>query len=128
MNDYYSVTKKDQKVWKNLNLEEMETTAAINEKTFNVKEWYHHFDGSKYFVLYDNNGTFKVIVSEGSVQKASNQGGIWHSTNQYVSVTRNNWTIWQNFGFNKGNSTKNLYQRTYRVTGWYRHYNGSKYL
>lgn len=128
VNDYYSVIKKDQKVWKNINLEEMGTTTAINEKTFNVKEWYYHFDGSKYFALYDINEGFKGIVKESTIQKASNQGGIWHSTNQYVTINRNNWTIWQDLGFNKGNSTKDLYQRTYRVTGYYNHLNGTKYL
>lgn len=128
VNDYYSVIKKDQKVWKNINLEEMGTTTAINEKTFNVKEWYYHFDGSKYFALYDINEGFKGIVKESTIQKASNQGGIWHSTNQYVTITKSSGTIWNDFGFKSGNSIKSLYQRTYRATGYYNHFNGSKYL
>lgn len=97
---------------------------ALNEKTFNVKEWYYHFDRNKYFALYDINGLLKGIVKEEAIQKASNQGGIWHSENQYLTITRNNWTIWQDFSFNKRSSTKNLCQRTYRVTGWYCHFNG----
>ncbi|MGX7230257.1 hypothetical protein ACWOCJ_08815, partial [Enterococcus pseudoavium] len=128
VNDYYSVIKKDQKVWKNINLEEMGTTTTINEKTFNVKEWYYHFDGSKYFALYDINEGFKGIVKESTIQKASNQGGIWHSTNQYVTITKSSGTIWNDFAFKSGNSIKSLYQRTYRATGYYNHFNGSKYL
>lgn len=128
VNDYYSVVKEDQKIWKNLDFDELGTTASINEKTFNVKEWYHHFNGKKYFALYDNSGIFKGFVEEETLKKAINPGGIWRSSNQYITVTKNNWTIWKDFNFKSGNSTKSLYQRTYKVTGYYNHLNGSKYL
>ncbi|WP_311818649.1 hypothetical protein [Enterococcus viikkiensis] len=128
VNDYYSVVKDDQKIFKNIELEELGTTTSIFEKTFNVKEWYYHFNGKKYYSLYDNTGTFTGIVEEESISKAGNQGGIWHQTNQYITITKNDWTIWNGFNFSKGSSTKNLYQRTYRVTGYYHHFNGAKYL
>ena len=67
-------------------------------------------------------------MNEGAAQVINGQGGKWNGTNQYITVTKNDWTIWKDFNFNSGSSTKNLYQRTYRVTGWYRHFNGSKYL
>ena len=128
INDYYSVVKNDQKVWKNFDFEEIGISDAFNEQTFNVKEWYYHFNGKKYFSLYDHNGFFKGIVEEGTIKKANNPGGIWRSTNQYITIIRNNWTIWKDFNFKIGSSTKNLYQRTYRVTGYYLHLNGIKYL
>jgi len=128
VNDYYSVIKDDQKVWENFEFEELGNSKTLVEKTFNVKEWYYHFNGTKYFALYDNSGTFKGIVEEKTVQKANGPGGIWHATSQYVTTTKNNWTIWKDFNFKNGSSTKNMYQRTYRVTGWYRHVNGTKYL
>lgn len=128
VNDYYSIMKKDQKTWKNLDFDELGTTASINEKTFNVKEWYYHFNGKKYFALYNSGGRFKGFVEEGTIKKAGNSGGVWRSTNQYITITKNNWTIWKDFNFKNGNSTKALYQRTYKVTGYYNHLNGSKYL
>ena len=129
VNDYYSIVKEDQKIWKDLDFaDELGTTATINEKTFNIKEWYYHFNGKKYFALYDNGGGFKGYVEEEALKKANNPGGIWRSTNQYIAITKNNWTIWKDFNFKSGDSTKSLYQRTYRVTGYYNHLNGSKYL
>ncbi|MBU5582602.1 hypothetical protein KQJ29_22105, partial [Enterococcus sp. S181_ASV_20] len=129
MNDYYSIVKEDQKIWKDLDFaDELGTTATINEKTFNIKEWYYHFNGKKYFALYDNGGGFKGYVEEEALKKANNPGGIWRSTNQYIAIAKNNWTIWKDFNFKSGDSTKSLYQRTYRVTGYYNHLNGSKYL
>lgn len=128
MNEYYSVVKKDQKIWKNLDLEELGSTAAIAEKTFNVKEWYYHYNGKKYYSLYDSNNTFRGIVEEGTIKKAGNQGGVWFGTNQYITITKSNWTIWKDFNFNIGSLTKNIYQRTYRVAGYYNHFNGMKYL
>ncbi|MDT2675557.1 hypothetical protein P7D92_00965 [Enterococcus dongliensis] len=128
VNDYYSVVKNNQKVWKNFDFEELGTSEMFVDQTFNVKEWYYHFNGTKYFVLYDNSANFKGIVEEGTIQRASSPGGIWKPANQYVTITKNNWTIWKDFNFKNGSSTNNLYQRTYRVTGWYRHINGTKYL
>ncbi|MDU5335231.1 hypothetical protein [Enterococcus sp.] len=128
VNDYYSVMKKDQKIWKDLNFDELGTTASINEKTFSVKEWYYHFNGKKYYALYDNGGIFRGFVEEGTIKKASSSGGIWRSMNQHITITKNNWAIWKDFNFKNGNSTKGLYQRTYKVTGYYNHLNGSKYL
>ncbi|MDT2638325.1 hypothetical protein [Enterococcus dongliensis] len=128
VNDYYSVVKNNQKVWKNFDFEELGTSELFVDQTFNVKEWYYHFNGTKYFVLYDNSANFKGIVEEGTIQRASSPGGIWKTASQYVTITKNNWTIWKDFNFKNGSSTNNLYQRTYRVTGWYRHINGTKYL
>lgn len=128
VNEYYSVVKDDQKIFKNIELEELGTTSSIFEKTFNVKEWYYHFNGKKYYSLYDNTGTFTGIVEEESIKKAGNQGGSWYQTDHFIVITKDNWTIWKDFNFNSGTSTKALYQGTYRVTGYYYHFNGVKYL
>ncbi|WP_143139467.1 hypothetical protein, partial [Enterococcus hermanniensis] len=128
VNDFYSVVKDDQKLWLDLESDATGTTEKIMDQTFNVKEWYYHLDGKKYYALYDNSGNFKGFVEESSIKKASSRGGIWHSADYYVSITKNNWTIWYDFNFKNGNSTKNLYQRTYKVTGYYKHFNGTEYL
>lgn len=65
VNDYYSVVKEDQKIWKDLDFaDELGTTASINEKTFNVKEWCYHFNGKKYFALYDNGGDSRGMLKK----------------------------------------------------------------
>ncbi|WP_438857018.1 hypothetical protein [Enterococcus sp. AZ007] len=128
VNDYYSIVKNDHKIWEKPGLEEIGSTTSIFERTFNVKEWYYHYEGKKYFAIYDNGGTFKGFVGGDAIQKASNPGGIWYDTNEYVTVTKDSLTIWKDFDFKNGNSTKSMYQRTYRVTGYYNHFNGSKYV
>ncbi|WP_407855916.1 hypothetical protein [Enterococcus hailinensis] len=128
VNDYYTVIKDDQKIWTNLEFTEVGTTEKIMNQTFNVKEWYYHLDGKKYYALYDNSANFKGFVEENTIKKAVNPGGIWHSADYYVSITKNNWTIWKDFNFKNGNSTKDLYQGTYKVTGYYKHFNGAEYL
>ena len=129
VNDYYSVINKDQKIWKDLNFaEDLGTTALINEKTFNIKEWYYHFNGKKYFALYDDSQAFKGFVEAITIERANNAGGIWRTVNQYITVTKNHGTIWNDFEFKSGKTTKSMYQRTYRATGYYNHFNGTKYL
>ena len=129
VNDYYSVINKDQKIWKDLNFaEDLGTTALINEKTFNIKEWYYYFNGKKYFALYDDSQAFKGFVEAITIERANNAGGIWRTVNQYITVTKNHGTIWNDFEFKSGKTTKSMYQRTYRATGYYNHFNGTKYL
>ncbi|MFQ9626926.1 MAG: hypothetical protein ACLR1F_04250 [Enterococcus avium] len=129
VNDYYSIVKEDQKIWKDLDFaDELGTTATINEKTFNIKEWYYHFNGKKYFALYDDSQAFKGFVEAITIERANNAGGIWRTVNQYITVTKNHGTIWNDFEFKSGKTTKSMYQRTYRATGYYNHFNGTKYL
>ncbi|WP_314581009.1 hypothetical protein, partial [Enterococcus gilvus] len=128
INDYYSIIRNDQKIWMNLDFSEIGTTASIAKKTFNVKEWYYHFNGKKYYTLYDDKETFKGFVEEISIRKANNIGGIGQATTQYITVIQSNGTIWDDFQFINGKTTKEMYQRTYRVTEYFNHFNGSKYL
>ncbi|WP_086313998.1 hypothetical protein A5821_001553 [Enterococcus sp. 7F3_DIV0205] len=54
--------------------------------------------------------------------------GKWLSANQYVTITKKNYSIWSNFNFNSTtNSTKNLYNQTFKVSGMYKHMNGATY-
>ncbi|MGX7289101.1 C39 family peptidase [Enterococcus devriesei] len=127
-NQYITVTKNDWTIWKDFNFNSGNSTKNLYQRTYRVTGWYRHFNGSKYLSVYDNKGTWQGYLNEGATQVINGQGGKWNGTNQYITVTKNDWTIWKDFNFNSGSSTKNLYQRTYRVTGWYRHFNGSKYL
>ncbi|MFU0787156.1 MAG: NLPC-P60 domain-containing protein [Enterococcus gilvus] len=128
INDYYSIIRNDQKIWMNLDFSEIGTTDSIAKKTFNVKEWYYHFNGKKYYKLYDDKETFKGFVEEISIRKANNIGGIGQATTQYITVIQSNGTIWDDFQFINGKTTKEMYQRTYRATEYFNHFNGSKYL
>ncbi|MDU6523641.1 MAG: hypothetical protein E6540_06700, partial [Enterococcus sp.] len=104
------------------------TVGILKDQTLKIVGFYNHYNGTKFYLLKNSDNQPASIVEAKALQKTTNQGGKWNGTNQYITVTKNDWTIWKDFNFNSGSSTKNLYQRTYRVTGWYRHFNGSKYL
>ncbi|MCA5012461.1 MULTISPECIES: GH25 family lysozyme [unclassified Enterococcus] len=54
--------------------------------------------------------------------------GKWLSANQYVTITKKNYSIWSNFNFNSAlTNTTNIFNKTYKVTGKYQHMNGSTY-
>lgn len=54
--------------------------------------------------------------------------GRWISANQYVTVTKKNYSIWSNFNFNSTtNSTTKVYNQTFKVSGKYQHMNGETY-
>lgn len=54
--------------------------------------------------------------------------GKWLSENKYVTITKKDYPIWSNFNFNSSiNSTTNVFNQTYRVSGRYEHLNGSTY-
>ena len=54
--------------------------------------------------------------------------GRWLSENQYVTITKKNYSVWSNFNFNSTtNSTTNIYNKTFKVNGKYKHMNGETY-
>ncbi|WP_430597557.1 GH25 family lysozyme [Enterococcus sp. AZ177] len=54
--------------------------------------------------------------------------GRWLSANQYVTITKKNYSIWSNFNFNSTtNSTTKVYNKTFKVNGKYKHMNGATY-
>ncbi|OTO14526.1 hypothetical protein A5875_003683 [Enterococcus sp. 3H8_DIV0648] len=127
-NQYITVAKDNWTIWKDFNFKNGISTKNLYQRTYRVTGWYRHFNGSRYLSVYDNNGKWQGYLNEDGAQVVNNQGGKWNSTNQYITVTKDNWTIWKDFNFKNGISTKNMYLKTYKVTGWYRHFNGSKYL
>ena len=84
-------------------------------------------NGNKYYSLYDNNNKWQGYVNEAAVTKATSRGGIWHGTNEYVTVTKNYYQTYTDFNFNVKGNTKNMMNKTYHLQGWYHHVNGNKY-
>lgn len=127
-NQYGTVTKNNGTLWKNLTFTSKTSTSSLQNRTYHIKEWYRHLDGTKFFALYGSNGKLVGYLNANAVAIAATPGGIWHADNHYVSLTKKNWTIWKDFSFKSGISTNTLLDQTVHVKGWYRHYNGRKYL
>ena len=98
------------------------------QRTYRATGYYNHFNGTKYLSVYDNKGNWQGYLNERDASVSSTPGGGWNSTNQYVTITKISGTIWNDFEFKSGKTTKSMYQRTYRATGYYNHFNGTKYL
>uniref|UniRef100_UPI0010F9D308 hypothetical protein n=1 Tax=Enterococcus viikkiensis TaxID=930854 RepID=UPI0010F9D308 len=99
--------------------QEKGTADALNDQTLKIVGFYNHYNGTKFHLLKNSANQLVGIIEAKAIQQTTSPGGKWNSTDQYITVTKNNWTIWKDFNFNNGSSTKNLYQHTYRVTGWY---------
>jgi GH25 family lysozyme M1 (1,4-beta-N-acetylmuramidase) len=129
-NQYVTVTKKNYSIWSNFNFTSALTnTTAVYNKTYKVTGKYQHMNGSTYYSLYDNNGTWKGYVNAEATTKASGAQGNWLSENKYVTLTKSGQTIWNDintFSSKKG-STTDYYQQTFKVTGKYNHVNGAVY-
>ncbi|MGM0215619.1 hypothetical protein IGI42_003214 [Enterococcus sp. AZ109] len=124
---YVTVTKNDWTIWKDFAFKNGQSTKPFFNKTYRATGYYNHYNGNKYYSLYDSQGNWQGYINEGGVTSAPTPGGKWQSTDQYVTVTKNDWTIWKDFAFKNGQSTKPFFNKTYRATGYYNHYNGNKY-
>ena len=124
---YITITKKNWSIWKNFNFDSGKSTNAYINKTYQIRGWYRHYNGNKYLSLYDSQGKWFGYINASGGKETSNRGGIWHSASQYITVSKNNWTIWKDFHFKNGSSTSSLYKQSFKVKGWYQHYNGNKY-
>lgn len=133
-NKYISITKDNYTIWNNFNFsKKRNNTKNLYQKTYLAKGYYNHFNGSRYLSLYDENNNWIGYLNEKATQIGYNNGinpcGKHFKYNKYISITQNNYTIWNDFNFSKRrNNTKNLYQKTYLAKGYYNHFNGYCYL
>jgi len=96
-------------------------------QTFLVKVRYEHLNGSVYYSLYDNQGKWYGYINATGTKVANNAGGVAISSNQSVTISSKNYSIWQNFSWKERNKSSNLHGQTFQVKVYYNHFNGSTY-
>lgn len=126
-NDYVTVTRTNYDLWQNFSWNKKGSSSQIYQKTYQVRGKYNHFNGSTYYSLFDNNGTWKGYINKNGVTLAPGRQGIWLSKNEKGTVAKRGYDVWQNFNWDKKNNTNNMYGQQYQVKGYYNHYNGSTY-
>ena len=99
----------------------------VKDETLHAKGVYSHLNGNKYFSIYNKDNKWLGYVEEKNVSIAAGKQGLWRQMDEYVSVTKKNYSIWQNFGWKEKNNTTNLFNQTLHVKGYYNHFNGSIY-
>lgn len=127
-NTYVTVTKKNYNIYSNFSWEKKNTTNNLYQKTYLAKVKYNHANKSTYYSLYDSKNIWLGYVNASATTKASGAQGKAFGMNQYVTLVKNNYQIYQDFKWTKKNSTTNLLNKTYLVKTQYHHFNGSTYF
>lgn len=124
---YVTFVEKSGDIYKDFNFALRNKTTTYYLKTYDARGFYLHFNGKKYYTIYDNKGKWIGYVPENFVKTGNGKGGIYQSSNRYITFTNANYWMYSNFDFKKLRTTKTLYKKTYQARGYYEHFNGARY-
>lgn len=120
------ITKQNYDIWQNFNWNVKNNTNNIYNQTFEAKGRYQHKNGQTYYSLFDHKGNWQGYLNAKATKKTSKQGN-YISDGSYVKISKGNYEVWQNFGWQLKNNTNNLFDQTLQARGRYQHFNGSTY-
>ncbi|MDT2740534.1 hypothetical protein [Enterococcus canintestini] len=126
-NRYITFTNANYGMYSNFDFKKLRTTKTLYKKTYQARGYYEHFNGARYYTVYDNKGKWLGYVNAASAKTGNGKGGIYQSSNRYITFTNANYWMYSNFNFKKLRTTKNLYKKTYQARGYYEHFNGARY-
>lgn len=129
INEYVSITKATYSIWKDFKWDKALATPSKNyyQKTLQAKEKYLRGNAT-YYSLYDYHGNWVGYLNTTALKVANNKGGIWYKENLYGNKAAGNYTLWQDLNFSvKKGSSNDIKTQTVKITGKYRHINGSLY-
>lgn len=128
LDEYRVVTAKSGNVWNNLDLTEKRASMSqYYDQVIHLK-YYYKYQGKNIYSAYDKNDKWIGYFTADTLSETTSPGGNYHSLGKYVSVKKDNYTLWKdlNFSKKKGNS-KDIYRHTVKAKGYYKHFNGSTY-
>lgn len=127
---YATVRSDNYTIWKDFNWTKQTAVSSKNyyHDTLKVNGKYNHQNGSTYYSMWGLKGWIGYLNSNALYSVTNSEQGSKINDNQFIGITKNNYDLWSDFKFNhsKG-STKNIYQKTLKSTGFYNSYNGRKY-
>ncbi|EAG2265749.1 L,D-transpeptidase, partial [Listeria monocytogenes] len=126
---YATITSAKEPLWQDVFLDKKtSTSSSINGQTFEIKEVFTTNNSVVYYALYSNKNVLIGWIKAAGVKLATSPGGAWQSESKYATIISGNYTLWQNFNWTaKKGTTAALNGKTVKVTGKYRHLNGSTY-
>lgn len=126
---YATITSAKEPLWQDVFLDKKtSTSSSINGQTFEIKEVFTTNNNVVYYALYSNKNVLIGWIKAAGVKLATTPGGAWQSESKYATIISGNYTLWQNFNWTaKKGTTAALNGKTVKVTGKYRHLNGSTY-
>ena len=129
-NKYMTVMKNNYNVYKGLApYKKSGTTKGMYQRTY-IAKGYYDYRGERYYTLYNASGDWKGYVNEKGLKASNESCGAFIPTKGYGSVSKKDYDAWNdivNFSSRRHNS-KDVYQKTYKIKGFYRDVNGRVYL
>lgn len=126
-NEFVALNNASVTIFRNFSWDQQKVASSIFEETLHAQGVYRHFNGKKYYSLYNNKNTWIGYVEDKDVSVGDGRQGPWLKLDKYVSVSKKNYSIWGNFSWTEKNNTTNLMNKTLHAQGYYRHFNGSTY-
>lgn len=114
-------------IWNDFDWNLKHEATVYQNQTLKVKDVFYHFDGSKYFSLYDNQDLWVGYIHEDGTKIVNGEQGAFHSTNQYVTLKGDS-VIWGNFDWVFRHAPTAYQNQTLQARGIYYHFNGGNYL
>ena len=124
---YYSVTSKNYSRYSNQLGDKKGTTSSYYKKTIKIKRYYNHYNGSRYYSIYDKDNRWLGYVNANAGKVTKSSWGIKHSYKKTATIQRKNYSIYRNQSWDKKTSTSRYYKKKMKIDGYYNHYNGSRY-
>src|SRR5699024_4411450 len=119
---------KNYSLWQNFSWKKKNSSNKLLNQTFEARGIYHHFNGSRYLSLYDNKGKWQGYINENATIVGNGRQGAYQKYGKYVTISKKNYSLWQNFNWKEKNKSSKLINKTYQAKGIYYHFNGSRYL
>lgn len=127
-NKYVTINKQNYPTWTSFTFNKKSTSSPKAQYTYLAKGAYYHINGSTYYSLYNSAGKWLGYMNAQGATVVKNAGGIWQKANLTRKISKKNYSIWRDLSFKQvKTTTTKLYQKQYRVTGQYRHFNGRLY-
>lgn len=123
---YVKIVKKNYDIWQNFSWQKKSNTNSYYGKILKAKGRYKHFNGSTYLSLYDNKNKWVGYLNSNATSKTVAEGD-YIKDGRYIEVTKNGYSLWQNFKFDFRGSSDNVQTQILQARGRYEHFNGSTY-
>ena len=114
-------------LWNGFDWKNKTPGSRYQNKTYQARGVYHHFNGSRYLSLYDSQGKWLGYINEDGTTLAPGDQGIYQNYGKYVSI-KGNYNIWESFAWENSKSGMSYKNQTFQARGVYYHFNGSRYL
>ena len=127
LNNTYGVSTRSSDKWSNFDFTANKGKTTIDDQ-YRVKGQYFHFNGNKYYSIYNKDDQWCGYVNANGMTLANNDFGAYHSYGKYVTVLKDGYGIYQDKNFKKKvKMSDDVKNKTFFAKGYYDRFNGTRY-